>query len=91
MVRDDLGFEPELSALTEFGGELFFLAGRDNPFEGLRIWRSDGTAVGTVSVADGLSVDCADERFVFLKQGNTLLFPASDATSGCEIWGLVPK
>lgn len=67
-VRFDGG--PEPSFLTDVGGKLFFAT---YEVDGWRVWTSDGTAAGTVSLASGLGLDvelvAVDSALVFSTRG----------------------
>jgi ELWxxDGT repeat protein len=56
-----------------------------DPPTGLELWKTDGTAAGTVLVKDIAPGGGADPtRLTAL--GNILLFEANDGTSGMELW-----
>lgn len=71
--------------LTDVGGTLFFTArGPETPetnFE--QLWKSDGTAAGTVRVE---GVDLEQSRPELTNVGGTLFFHAVDDESGVELW-----
>src|SRR5919202_1008300 len=77
---------PEWAAnlLTDVNGTLFFVA--DDGVHGYELWKSDGTAAGTVMVKDiqpgpGPSVP------VYLTNVNgTVFFAADDGAHGHELW-----
>lgn len=73
-----------ISSLEGVGGRLFF-----NGFDdaaGSELWTSDGTAAGTVRVAD-LAPGPASSRPTWLTESNGLLFFRADSgTYGTEIW-----
>ena len=72
--------------LTPIGGTLYFIA--DDGSHGRALWRSDGTAAGTVLVKDINPDDMGDETFISnLSNGNgTLYFSADDGSQGVELW-----
>ena len=51
------------------------------------LWRSDGTAAGTVEAAD-INPDGSSFPRSFARLGKTLLFSASDGTHGRELWSV---
>jgi ELWxxDGT repeat protein len=74
--------------LTEAGGALFFAAttgavtaGR----RGVELWRSDGTAAGTVIVRDINPVGDSNPSEL-IEIGGTVYFAADDGASGVELW-----
>src|SRR5216110_3545184 len=69
--------------LTDVNGTLFFVA--SDPTNGRELWKSDGTAAGTVLVKD-INPGPGDSSPDGLTDVNgTLFFVASDA-NGCELW-----
>jgi len=69
--------------LTNCNGVLFFIA--DNGWDGEALWKSDGTAAGTVLVKDIRPGD--QERFGHLANfGGKLIFSADDGVHGEELW-----
>ena len=70
--------------MVNVGGKLFFV-GRDLA-HGNELWTSDGTAAGTVLVAD-LTPGAAGSSLQNLTAvGNTLYFTFDDGTHGKELW-----
>jgi ELWxxDGT repeat protein len=72
------------SSLGAFGNTLFFSA-RDD-VSGRELWKSDGTAAGTVLVADidpGIS---GSYPYSLTAVGDTLFFSADDLINGTELW-----
>ena len=70
--------------LTDVKGTLFFIA-NDDP-TGNELWKSDGTAAGTVLVKD-IYPGPEGSRSVFLTDVNgTLFFRADDGITGNELW-----
>ena len=73
--------------LTAIGNTLYFSA--SNGTNGSELWKSDGTASGTVLVKDintGASHSSPAELTAI---GNTLYFRASDGTNGHELYKLL--
>ena len=70
--------------LIEINGTLFFTA--DTPESGRELWKSDGTAAGTVRVAD-INVGSGGSSPRYLTNvGGTLFFRATDGIHGDELW-----
>ena len=67
-----------------FNNNFYFLA--DDGINGKELWKSDGTASGTVMVKDinSGSGDSWASRFVVI--GNALYFSATDGIHGMELW-----
>ena len=73
------------AGLTSVNGLLFFSARADT---GTELWQSDGTAAGTVLVAD-INPGSASAAPVGLTAVNgTLYFSADDGAHGTELWTL---
>jgi len=74
-------------SLTNVNGTLFFSA--DDGVNGRELWKSDGTAAGTVMVKD-IQPGTGGSGFgiiePFLNVNGTLFFPASDGIHGVELW-----
>ena len=65
-------------------GTLFFAA--DDGDDGVELWKSDGTAAGTVLVKD-INPGSGDSLPSYLTNVNgTLFFAANDGTHGAELW-----
>ncbi len=82
-----LGASPQ--NLTPVGNLIYFTA--DDGFNGVELWRSDGTAGGTILVADInplLDGAASSEPRNLTVVGNTLYFTANDGTNGRELWRL---
>jgi trimeric autotransporter adhesin len=70
--------------LTNNNGTLFFSA--NDGISGNELWKSDGTAAGTVMVKDinpGFTSSMINEMISF---NNTLYFQVGDAAAGAELW-----
>jgi ELWxxDGT repeat protein len=65
-------------------GQLFFEANSSKT--GMELWKSDGTATGTVVVKDIQKGSKAGHAHDLLAVGNTLYFSSIDATHGLELW-----
>ncbi|WP_036842327.1 ELWxxDGT repeat protein, partial [Planktothrix agardhii] len=77
---------PYGSSLTNVDGTLYFQA--IDPTKGNELWKSDGTAVGTVLVKD-LNPGASSSNPIYLTNVNgTLYFNANDegTTNGSELW-----
>ncbi len=82
-----LGAAPQ--NLTPVGNVIYFTA--DDGFNGVELWRSDGTAGGTTLVADInplLEGAASSEPRNLTVVGNNLYFTANDGTNGRELWRL---
>jgi ELWxxDGT repeat protein len=67
-----------------FNNTLYFTA--DDATNGTELWKSDGTAAGTVLLKDiNPGTNSSDPRN-FFNFNNTLYFTARDATNGYELW-----
>jgi ELWxxDGT repeat protein len=86
----DLGFgfaTPEIATgvvMVNAGSTLYFRA--NDGVHGMELWRSDGTAVGTVIVKDinpGIGDSCPAQLTAV---GNDVYFIASDGVRGFELW-----
>ena len=85
MVRDirPASASSGLSNFVAVGGILFFTA--NDGSSGMELWKSDGTAAGTVIVRDINPLGSASPQFL-TAVGGTLFFFASDGVSGTELW-----
>ena len=70
--------------LTAVGNTLFFRANYGT--NGTELWKSDGTANGTVMVKDIYSGSSSSSPDYLTAVGNTLFFVADDGTNGKELW-----
>ena len=73
--------------LTNVNGTLFFAA--NDGVHGMELWKSDGTAAGTVLVKDinpGSGCALAASRPALTNVDGTLFFIADDGTHGAELW-----
>jgi ELWxxDGT repeat protein len=70
------------TSLTNFNGVLFFTA---NDGIGTKLWRSDGTALGTVAISNAFTGSGPTN---LTPVGNRLYFSASDSATGIELWVL---
>ena len=58
----------------------------DDGTNGVELWKSDGTASGTVMVKDINSGSGSSSPDRLTAVGNTLYFQANDGTNGYELW-----
>ncbi|MCA1683788.1 MAG: tandem-95 repeat protein, partial [Actinobacteria bacterium] len=74
--------------LTVAGNTLFFSASSDaSPAQGAReLWKSDGTALGTVQVKDINPGTGSSYPANFAAVASTVYFSADDGTTGTELW-----
>lgn len=69
---------------TELNGMAYFVA--DDGVTGMELWKSDGTAAGTVQVKD-INPGAAGSSITSLTSSNgALYFTANDGVSGAELW-----
>ncbi|MCH1480979.1 MAG: hypothetical protein L7T81_01925 [Candidatus Poseidoniaceae archaeon] len=72
------------TSLTAVGNTLYFFA--NDYTHGSELWKSDGTASGTVMVKDIRSGSTGSNPGDLTAIGNTLYFRADDDTHGSELW-----
>jgi ELWxxDGT repeat protein len=77
-----IGSQPQ--SLTAVGNTLYFTANSER--YGRELWKSDGTAAGTVLVKDIRPGAPASFPNSLTAVGNTLYFIADDGTTGPELW-----
>jgi ELWxxDGT repeat protein len=78
--------EPYSSDRAAVGSTLFFVASGGLGVGGHALWKSDGTANGTVLVKD-INPSATDVRLDLLTVvGDKLFFTADDGTHGSELW-----
>jgi len=70
--------------LTDVNGTLFFSA--HNGTEGVELWRSDGTAAGTVMVLDANPGPASSSPHALASIGGEVYYAAGDGTHGIELW-----
>jgi ELWxxDGT repeat protein len=70
-------------------GVLYFAA--DDGVNGLELWKSDGTADGTVRVTDIMAGGGSSSPSYPVVAGNALYFTANDGEHGVEVWQYVPE
>jgi ELWxxDGT repeat protein len=80
-----------VGSLKGFGNELFF-RGADVHGYGINeeLWKSDGTAAGTVPVADIWPGSGSSRPEQLTPWGDSLIFIADDGTNGAELWAVDP-
>ncbi|MBF9254833.1 T9SS type A sorting domain-containing protein [Pontibacter sp. 172403-2] len=74
--------------LTVMGNSLYFIAKsrRSGIDTGRELWKSNGTAAGTVMVKEIYPGSPGSNPGLFPVIGNTLYFQANDGTHGMELW-----
>ena len=78
-------FVAEVSPQREWNGSLLLLA--DDRIHGRELWRSDGTAGGTVLVKDIAPGSASSPIFLrFTEAGSRLFLFANDGVHGVELW-----
>jgi ELWxxDGT repeat protein len=70
--------------LLNLNGTLFFTA--NDGVNGVELWKSDGTAAGTVMVRDIRAGANSSSPAELTEMNGTLFFTASDGISGTELW-----
>nr|NCR87403.1 hypothetical protein [Microcystis aeruginosa K13-05] len=70
--------------LTAVGSTLYFTA--NDGLNGFELWKSDGTAAGTVLVADIIPGASSSNPGNLTAVGSTLYFTANDNVNGNELW-----
>ena len=79
------GYSSSPGSLTALGNTLYFSA--NDGVNGTELWKSDGTAAGTVLVKDIFpSVSWSSSPRYLTAVGNTLFFSANDGVNGEELW-----
>jgi ELWxxDGT repeat protein len=71
-------------SFADVGGMLYFSA--DDMVNGVELWKSDGTAAGTVMVKDICPGSTGSSSLKLTDVGGTLYFSANDGTNGFELW-----
>ena len=69
--------------LTKVNGTLYFTA--NDGAHGIELWKSDGTAAGTVMVKD-IGHGSTDSPTSLTNVNGTLYFAADDGVHGAELW-----
>jgi ELWxxDGT repeat protein len=70
--------------LTAMGGHVYFRAGDGT--NGFELWRTDGTAAGTVLVKDIAAGVTHSQPTYLIRLGNRILFYATDSSNDTELW-----
>jgi ELWxxDGT repeat protein len=74
--------------LTDVNGTLFFRAEDGVGVHGVELWKSDGTADGTLLVKDINLWTISSEPETLTDVNGTLFFGARDGVHGSELWAL---
>jgi ELWxxDGT repeat protein len=83
----DINTDPEDSRpsnFASFNGWTYFAA--TDLLNGIELWKTDGTAIGTVLVKDINPGTEESEPRDFVVVGNTMFFTAYDSVNGSELW-----
>ncbi len=75
---------PPRGVLAELGGSVFFAA--DDGTTGVELWKSDGTATGTVLVRDIHPGAPGSSPHWISAAGGAIYFAADDGVTGIELW-----
>ncbi|MGL5094648.1 MAG: ELWxxDGT repeat protein, partial [Planctomycetia bacterium] len=78
------GLSHIFSTLVNVNGTLFFTA--NNGANGFELWKSDGTAAGTVQVKDIFSGSTNSNAGSLTNVDGVLFFSADDGVNGRELW-----
>ena len=70
--------------MTRLGDELFFVG--EDPVHGAELWKSDGTAEGTVLVKDIFAGSSTSSPRGFTPFNGALYFVAQNQANGVELW-----
>jgi len=81
-----LGSSPR--EFVAIGNVVYFTA--DNGVHGREVWRSNGTAAGTVLVKDILPGGGGSNPFNLTNVNGVLYFTADNGVHGRELWRLAP-
>lgn len=79
-----LGHDSMPHGFVEIGALTYFVA--DHPSFGAELWRTDGTAAGTVQVKDIRPGTTGSNPRGLVALGTTLFFAADDGINGIELW-----
>src|SRR5262249_56380828 len=72
------------SQIVAVGSTTYFTA--DDGVNGVELWKSDGTAAGTVLVKDINPGSASSNPSSLTNVNGTLFFTASDGSTGVELW-----
>lgn len=86
LARDinQIGAAPGITSMVLMGGSAYFAA--TTPDAGTELWKTDGTAAGTVMVKDIASGTSSSSPASLTVIGSTLYFAATDIINGVELW-----
>jgi len=79
-IGNNVSSEPQF---TEVNGTAFFVA--DDGTNGFELWKSDGTASGTILVLD-INTGGSSSPYSLANVNGTLFFTADDGVHGNELW-----
>lgn len=75
-----------ITNLTAFGSILVFGGDDGSATTGVELWKSDGTAAGTVLAADINTGTVSSSPSLFTVLGSSVYFSATTAAAGAELW-----
>lgn len=85
MPNWDVNVSDSVARMIPYNGRLYFVANGFNN-AGYELWRTDGTAAGTVMVKDIYPGSSDSNPYGFIVYNNKLYFIATNGTNGYELW-----
>src|SRR5262245_16221248 len=85
LLKDiNVAFGSSPTSVTSVNGTAYFAA--DDGVNGIELWKSDGTAAGTVLVKNIRSGATGSNPASLTNVNGTLFFKANDGVNGIELW-----